>query len=359
MPPAQAHGFEHAGRDAISQEPPQATGGVSTTTLRRYNSGWMLGTVSTQVVTVADADTSSHEAAMHAQGMHLVEKTQRDDSTWRYTWSSTRPTPTPTVVKGASAASTPPGRVPSAPSPPPSSDDGDLEALTDDLIAGYQAVLSQARALDVDQRALVTHTVAESAQQASQHARVYRSEAIAHRLIQFRNDLPDLLGTLLGIARAESLKWMRGQLVSALATGGLAAAYAKVAAAVGGLIGGAAGVLAAYASLGAELFRHGSAIHLLMLVLYAFGGYLADHFWDDVEKARNSTQPATQVLRANLDEPEQKFFAALGTKPPTRATLKVAGPAQAGVLILGVGIACALVAAVLFGGLARAAAQPV
>ena len=196
--------------------------------------------------------------------MYLVQRIRVDQCSCRYIWASS-PAAAPRASSPSAAQKTSsPAAVPQAPSDErarPSGGDTALEALTDDLIAAYQATLSKARGLSADQRAQVVHVVAESARHGSQRARNYRSEGVADRLDRFQRDLPDLLGKALGIAHDQALKWIRGQSL-ALAGGGAGVLAAKFSAVVGVLVGGAVGFLAAWASLGAALFKSGSAATL-------------------------------------------------------------------------------------------------
>jgi len=105
------------------------------------------------------------------------------------------------------------------------------------------------------------------------------------------------------------------------------------------------------------LFKSGSGIHFVMVLLYGVNGYLAKNFHKDFEEARGSTQPATDFLQSTLNPSEKRFFDALQTTPPTRATLTVTGRVAAGTIVLSVGIACAVLGAIVFGGLASVAAD--
>jgi hypothetical protein len=305
-------------------------------------------------VTVADADTASHETAMRGRGMHLVSREKVDQSTWRYMWSAS-----PVAVTDV------------APAPDPISPRetlrpvqhvdqrkaSTLDGLADDLIGAYQATLREARALDGDLRAQISHVVAESARHASEQARLYHSEAVADRLKRFYDDLPDLLGKIFGVASAQAAKWAKGQLTAVLATGGLAALYGKLYAAYGLLAGGAAGAVVAFASFGEELLKHGSGIHLLAVGAYCGCGYLANQAQKDLDDARRSTDPAAEIITRTLNEPEREFFRAVGAAPPTRAALRATGPALATSMAVLIAIGCAIAAAIVFGGLLRIAAN--
>src|SRR5215211_4376873 len=99
------------------------------------------------------------------------------------------------------------------------------------------------------------------------------------------------------------------------------------------------GLLAAWASLGAALFKSGSGIHFVMVLLYGVNGYLARTSTKDFEEARGSTQPATDLLQSTLNPSEKRFFDAFQTTPPTRATLTDTGRVAAGTIVLSVGCA--------------------
>jgi len=76
-----------------------------------------------------------------------------------------------------------------------------------------------------------------------------------------------------------------------------------------------------------------------------------------LKRRAGSTQPATELLQSTLNPSEKRFFDALQTTPPTRATLTVTGRVAAGTIVLSVGIACGVLGAIVFGGLASVAAD--
>lgn len=327
----------------------------------------MLALMSMRSVTVPEADSATHESAMRARGMHLVSKERLDDATWRYTWSSeaslahapeqSAPRPPPPAVLARPKALATPAPTPAVRARASSGDAAtNLQARADDLIAGYNAALTAARGLPIDQRAQITHVVAESARQASERSRSV-SVDVSDRLQSFHDELPDLLGALLGLARDQAQDWVQGEIASAIAQGGLGLAFTKFAAWVGALVGGAVAAFWALASLGAELLQHGAALHGFLVLVYGFCGYLTNSAYKDLESARNSMQPAAETLRVTLNESEQHFFSAVGGKPPARLLLRTTGLAQAGGMALGLAVVCAVLAALFFGGLATLAAQ--
>ena len=297
------------------------------------------------VVVVPEADADTHEAAMEARGMQLASKVRVDDATWRYTWG-TEPVAAPVEAPPQPAAAQPSAAQPAA----------QIDALTEELIEGYQAALRAARALPIDQRAQVVHVVAESARHAQQAAHA-SSEQASERLGSFHSGLPDILGALLKIGRDQAQEWVQGQLESVLVQGGLGAALGKFYAGVGALVGGAVGFFVALGAVGAELLQHGAAVHGLLVGAYAFLGYLTNQAHNDLVEARNSGQPAIQALAGTLDAPERRFFDEVQGRPPSRLTLRASGPAQATGMALGLAVICALFAGLVFGGLATLVAN--
>jgi hypothetical protein len=301
-----------------------------------------------KVVTVGDRDVPSHERAMRALGLQLVSRKQQPDQhSWRYVWSTTPPAapiaPRPAVQPAAWVAPSPVA---------PAGGPGDLGARADALIAGYRATLRDSSQVPPDARPLVQHVVAVSAKRAARDTRARGADQPAERLEKYAASVDDPLGKLTDAGRKKAIDTAKDVLLGTTSLGTLFAHASWVLTVLLGL-----GALAF--SFGAALPHSGSGLHLLTMgiaVVCTKTGAVFNQAVQQVRAAVNVSDPLRPLFARTLDEPERSLFAALGTRPPERPTLTLAGSAYATGLVLlyiGAAVAVALVAIGAFSAIAQ------
>ena len=310
--------------------------------------------------TVSKADAAAHEATMRTRGFQLVKRDEVDAKSWRYDWAprgtdekelerardgqlgarevllrepaAPESTPQPEPV----AVAQPTTRTKPVKPPKMKAGEAAVRSVTSDLIEGYRAALREATTLNDEAKALVTHVVAVSCERAARQARAKLSDADAEALEQYRKSFANPVGAVTNTVRDEARDWAFEQ-VATSGPGVLSVLWGKLVAAFGVMVAAGAGVMA----FGREAIGHGSGIRLLMLgagAIWVWGANWARETWSDIQEAMSVSQPVTPLLARTLDDRERRFFFQVGSQPPQRVSLAVAGPTYAAVILVCAGL---------------------